>query len=478
MRSGMRHGKGVMPTPGASSPQPVSPLYAWALWCGGLDEAKNIYTTAETYRQFGASDNAVGPITSSGKAISDSSRAAYWDKVYKVSDWQINHHSQGKSIDAINNWPGNGASAYDEPAKVAAYDDLNNNGTYEPAKGELPAMLGNQMLYSVNNDAAFKSETGAASMPLEVHTYTYGYNCKKGILENTFFVDYYLINKSKSDFDSFYVGMWSDIDLGAYFDDAMGSVPNKAFFSYNYSDSDALYLDSMPMISVYPVNKDLSKFMYYANNFSVTGNPRNGTAKDYYGYLKGNWKDGSCLQEGGNGYTPNSQSSCTDFMFNGNPFDTTSWSMVNEVRYGLDIRGLGSVYFGDFKAGDTLKITWAFSAHWKHHRNREKQYFSMIDNIDYIKGLYKNGGFETLCKTPLSIQKTEATDNIAVYPNPSKRLFTIEAPEKATYEVYDSNGKLVQTIVANGRTRFSLTHSGIYLLRNSSSGAQKRLVVY
>lgn len=477
IKSGMSHGFGAMPRHKDSTQKPINPLFRWTLWCGGLDENKEIYAMAETYRQFDVSDNAVGPVTAQGNAVSDSVRAAYWDKVHKVSDWQVNHHLNGKTIDAVDNWPGNGDPGFDEPKQIAAFIDLDNDGVYEPSKGETPQMRGNQMLYTVNNDAAIKTVTGAGSMPLEVHSYTYGFNCKEGILQNTFFMDYYLINKSESDFDSFYVGIFTDLDLGKFNDDAIGSLVDKAFFSYNYDDSDVYYADSIPMISVFPVNEDLTKFLYYNNDFRVTGNPRNGTARDYYGYLSGRWKDGKCLQKGGNGYPWNGKTTCTDFMYDGNPFDTTSWSMTNEVSFGHDIRGVGSVNFGTFRSGDTIKITWAFSAHWKNHKDREKQYFNMIDDIDYIKDLYKNEGFESLCKTPLSIRKADKTEGLAVYPNPSTGIFTIDSKEQNDFDIYSSDGKLVKTLRVNEKTEFTLDAKGMYLIRNQSTGAQSTLIV-
>lgn len=478
LKTSMSHGHGEMPKTTDTSQTAPSPLFAWALWCGGLHNGNIFPVQAETYRQFLRSDNAVGPVNDSGLAISDPVRAAYWDKMHKVNDWEVNQHLNGKQVLAVDNWPGNGDASFNEPAQVGDFRDLNNNDVYEPGNGETPGMKGNQMLYSVNNDAIIKSVTGSPILPLETHMYAYGFNCKEGILDNTFFMDYYLINKSKLDIDSFYVGMWSDMDIGGYYDDAMGSIPQKGFFAYNYDDSDDVYVDSIPMISVYPVSHDLSKFIYYNNDFTVTGNPENDRPGDFYNYLRGRWKNGGCVRRGGDGYHINDSFPCTDFMFDGNPFDTSSWSMTNERAFGRDIRGVGSVLYPTFKAGDTIKITWAFSAHWKHHDDRAKQYLTMIDDIDYVKGLYKNNGFDNLCKTPLGVRQPESASQAVVYPNPSSGLFHIASDEEQQYDIYNSSGQLVKTLTVNGKTSFNLSHKGIYLLKERNSGQQSRLVVY
>lgn len=456
----------------------INTLYSWALWCGGLDENKQIYTTASTYRQYDDYDYDLGPVTNQGTAVSNPSRKAQWDEVYKVSDWQVNNHQISSPIDAVNRWPGNGDANHGEPAQLAGFIDTDNDGVYEPSSGEVPAMKGNQMLYSVCNDVVQQKYTGAQSMPLEIHTYTYAFNCEAGVLQNTFFIDYYLINKSKNDYDSFHVGMWSDFDLGFLMDDAIGSVANKAFFAYDYDNADELLSDSVPMISVYPVSQDLERFTYYGNDFSFIGNPVSHVEEHFYGYLSGTWKDGECIQKGGNGHPISGKSDCTQFMYDGNPFDKSSWNMKQEFPFGVDVRGVGSVNFGEFDAGDTIKITWAFSMHWKHNKEPERQYFNMIDEIDYVKNLYKDNGFNNLCRTPLTVNESESALQVAFYPNPSTGKFTIQNTGKANYDLYNAEGKLIRNIKVDRQASFRLEAKGIYLLRNSTTGACSKLVVH
>ncbi|MEZ4847899.1 MAG: hypothetical protein R3B93_04605 [Bacteroidia bacterium] len=75
----------------------------------------------------------------------------------------------------------------------------------------------------------------------------------------------------------------------------------------------------------------MSKFIYYNNDFSLTGNPE--IAQHYYGYLTGFWKDGTPIVDNyddgmgpGNGYRPSGDGPESDYMF--------SWRSL--CGYGLD----------------------------------------------------------------------------------------------------------------------------------------------
>ena len=75
----------------------------------------------------------------------------------------------------------------------------------------------------------------------------------------------------------------------------------------------------------------MSKFVYYTNDGSVTGNPVSAT--DYYNYLKGIWIDGTLMTYGGNGHragTGATTDTC-DFMFPGNS-DPYGWGTHGKIE--------------------------------------------------------------------------------------------------------------------------------------------------
>ena len=91
---------------------------------------------------------------------------------------------------------------------------------------------------------------------------------------------------------------------------------------------------------------NMSKFVYYNNDFSDFGNPENAT--HYYGYLKGIWKNGQPMTYGGNGGDINNPE--CDFMFPGNTDSNfnTNWDETTAGNTPSDIRFLQSA--GPFTA--------------------------------------------------------------------------------------------------------------------------------
>lgn len=60
----------------------------------------------------------------------------------------------------------------------------------------------------------------------------------------------------------------------------------------------------------------MRRFLYFNNNSTITGDPT--SAKEYYNYMKGLWRDSRSLKFGGTGYNPNSAAGVNShFMFPG-----------------------------------------------------------------------------------------------------------------------------------------------------------------
>jgi hypothetical protein len=78
----------------------------------------------------------------------------------------------------------------------------------------------------------------------------------------------------------------------------------------------------------------MSKFVYYNNDFTVIGNPENGT--HIYNYLRGIWKDNVPMTFGGDGHGSGSGSTTTecDFMFPGTSDDQFSGQEWTEQTAG------------------------------------------------------------------------------------------------------------------------------------------------
>lgn len=106
----------------------------------------------------------------------------------------------------------------------APFDDKNGNGTYEPTV-DVPGVKGSdQTIWFVANDvdpgkATFIYGTNPLGIEMQATIWAYA---QTGALGNMFFRKYKIINKSNVTFDSMYVSMWSDVDLGNASDDFAG----------------------------------------------------------------------------------------------------------------------------------------------------------------------------------------------------------------------------------------------------------------
>ncbi len=339
-------------------------IYAGALWIGGLDAGGSLRVAAMTYRQTG-NDFWPGPLDLNDASV-DQSVCNEFDKHWKISRkevedfvaWQLDPPAYPNYTVplSIQNWPGNGAPGQDQ--YLAPFHDEQGDGIYNYMDGDYPGfdldgtgscdhnqLFGDQVLWWVFNDRGnIHSESGATAIGLEIHAQAFGFETNDEINNMTFY-SYKIINRSTTQLDQTYFGQWTDADLGYAFDDYVGCDVGRGLgYTYNGNANDGgsaqpgpdSYGANPPAIgmdffegpiadSADGVDNDrdgqldeageqiiMSKFIYYNNDGSVTGNPDNAT--HFYNYLSGFWKDGSPLTYGDDAY--GGTVPC-DFMFPG-----------------------------------------------------------------------------------------------------------------------------------------------------------------
>jgi hypothetical protein len=113
-----------------------------------------------------------------------------------------------------------------------------------------PVMLGDQMLWTVFNDAAPQQHNhhagSTAPLGIEVHQTTWAYDDPGGP-GNTIFIRYKLFNMGLNAIEDLYISLWTDPDLGDHADDLMGcDTLNDLFFCYNSDNDDAGHYGSTP----------------------------------------------------------------------------------------------------------------------------------------------------------------------------------------------------------------------------------------
>ncbi|MBK6838038.1 MAG: hypothetical protein IPG90_06965 [Bacteroidetes bacterium] len=346
-------------------------LFSGAIWVGGLDNQGNLKMAAQTYRQSG-NDFWPGPLDVTNATITNDVCQKY-DKHWKINKADVadfvnyyNSHSgdlDGYTVpDAIKTWPGNGDATLNQGQFLAPFEDVDSNGVYDYQTGDYPRfnlsstgqqcgeyLLGDQTIWWVFNDAGnIHTETGSRfNIGVEIQAQAFGFNTNDEINNMTFY-KYKIINRSSTTLFSTYFGSWVDADLGNAFDDYVGCDVQRGFgYCYNgdadddgatgyginppaigmdffegplADDSDAVDNDRDLIVDEPGEQIIMSKFVYYNNDFSNTGNPS--TDLHYYNYLRGIWKDGSKLLYGGTGYQ--SGGDTCDFMFPGDT-DPTGW---------------------------------------------------------------------------------------------------------------------------------------------------------
>ena len=335
----------------------TSALYASAMWIGGYTNG-SLRTAAMTYRQNGY-DFWPGPLDTTN-ASTDTAVTLAYNKVWKINrydianfiyNWNAGKVQNGTFIPAANilNWPAQGTGNYSR--SMAPFVDVNHNGIYDPMHdGDYPLIKGDQMIWSVYNDALSKhGESGSvAPLGIEVHASAYAFLCpniadSNVVLNNTTFYNYQIYNRSQNQYDSTQMSLWVDSDLGDYQDDFVGcNVMNNFGYQYNGENYDRDvsggigYHNNLPVFACNILNGPLanpndgidnnnngvideanerclmSGFTYYNNTGSaVNGNPSaNQGGLPYYELMHERWENGIPMTFGGSGLGPASNTPC------------------------------------------------------------------------------------------------------------------------------------------------------------------------
>jgi hypothetical protein len=343
-------------------------IFAGALWIGGLDAGGQLKVAAMTYRQTG-NDFWPGPLDTTTVSI-DGTTCNAFDKHWKIKREEVEQFVAWVEDPTSNptyavplviqTWPGNGDPSLGQGRYLAPFVDVDGDAIYNYAAGDYPAfdltgelgcdkfqVHGDQCLWWVFNDKGnIHSETGAASIGLEIHAQAFAFATNDEINNMTFYT-YKIINRSTVSMEDTYFGQWTDADLGEYQDDYVGcDVARGLGYTYNGDNDDGS--SSTPAPGTYGANPPaigmdffegpvadpgdgidndrdgildepgeqiiMSKFVYYDNDFSIRGNPENAT--HFYNYLSGFWKDGTPFTYGGNAY---GGTDVCNYMFPGDP---------------------------------------------------------------------------------------------------------------------------------------------------------------
>ncbi len=279
-------------------------IYGAGIWIGAKIGGQTRVTLAEYTSEY-----TPGPMQN-GTYIPD-------QPAFKV--YEINRGDNSESNSDWANWP------VDQGAPL---DSTGN-----------PLVLGDQMTWSVCNDADPSKHTNAAgsTVPLgvEIRQSSYAF-ARAGALGNVIYMNFKIFNKGGNLLDSTFVSFWFDPDLGEASDDLVGcDSANLLGYCYN-SGADNLYGIAPPAVGLmflqgpmvpggagdtaaffgrkYPGHRNLSMTSF--NRYVNGTDPDNPTAT--YNYMKGLNRDGSTVINPMNGQP-------TKFVASGDPVTVTGW---------------------------------------------------------------------------------------------------------------------------------------------------------
>lgn len=500
-----------LPSPSGAGP---STIYAANVWIGGLDAAQNKYLSA---RDYGSGFNApAGPLNAAGET--DSLACIHWDRIFKAEGNTIKNFlddlpsfvndpgTASTLYPEVMGWPGKGnpyfadIRGFDLPDQdLAPFFDSDQDGLYNPLAGDYPAVqlkdkqafVPAEMLWCVWN-SQYAGSTSA--FQFEEQQTVWAFNCSnQPVLKNTIFTSHKIINKSSITLDSFFMDMWSDIDLGCNEDDYIGSNPAlNCYFAYNQDVVDGLIGNTCdgvstfsgipPVQSVTFLNRPMDKFMYYTQSGSLgSGTSDPSSSAEYYNYLTGSWRDGTPLSAGGTGYNPGTNNPPANFAFPDAPSNPNAWSMCSSNIPSIDIRGLGINKIGTFQPGQVEELTVAWTVH--PDPVLPCGLGSAFGEIALVHSLFDES-FGTVC-SPLTAAPEPLHIGFALFPNPASQSLTIRYDDLTIQEIriFSADGRLIR-VVQNVPTKdvtldVSGLTAGLYevqVLTSAGSVVQKLVV--
>lgn len=367
----------------------VSHLFTGGLWLSGVTESGNLRSAIVLYPNGNVTDFWPGPIRSDG--LTDATACSDWDRFFKVNKSDVDAHladynannTINQPIGSIYTWPGRDNPYFEDYAgyslpteqDLAPFVDLDDDGLYDPSKGEYPDIKGDQSIWWVYNDIGNRHlESGTDPIGVEVQVLAYAKSSSDPALDYTTFYDYKVINKWGWSSTEFYAGMFIDPDLGCYLDDFIGvdSTRNMAY-CYNADDQDGItedgacpgntetYGEAIPILGITLLNSSVAE---PALGSCIATKPRfSNIASDFtifhHNLMQGKWSNGRPLTYGGSGYNDGTNTDTVRYIFPDEPSDPSGWSACSAGIDGFDNSLVMSSGPTDLTIDQTIELTMA-----------------------------------------------------------------------------------------------------------------------
>ncbi|MFN0033561.1 MAG: T9SS type A sorting domain-containing protein, partial [Saprospiraceae bacterium] len=351
------------------------------------------------------------------------------------------------------------------PTPLAPYAGMDNDFVYNPLNGDfpvvqlrgIPSFVPAEIIWCVFNDnGGPHANSNGKPLKVEIQLTVWAFNCPdQHLMNNTLFTSHKIINRATEITDSTFLGIWTDVDLGCYLDDYVGSNPSlNTMYAYNQDAVDGqpgstcqgvpTFANVAPAQSVTFLNHPLDKFVAYNN--SGSGIPAGTTGPiapaEYYNYLTGSWRDGTPLTYGGSGYNPaNPGAAPVSHSFPEPPNDPNGWSMCTAGLPFGDRIMIGTTNLGQLLPGQIEELVTA----WAFHPNPSLPcgIGTTLSDVAAIQALY-DGGFKSVC-SPISKAPELPADSLDLFPNPTAGTAILRYGKLTplSLRAFDAAGRLV-----------------------------------
>ncbi|MCK6691474.1 MAG: T9SS type A sorting domain-containing protein [Thermoanaerobaculia bacterium] len=412
--------------------KPCAGLDETGLWLGARDSAGQVRVSCARTDGYYGHPFVTGPL--SGNWPDDSLNSRNWDRFFQVSRADLEHHRadwlDNGQIDhplpAITGWPGRAnphfVTRHGFPlpdGDLAPFVDLNGDGIYNAFDGDYPhpaglhpKVLPGVLIWNIFNDAY--GDFHQVPLGVEIHQSAWAPACDTGVLSESVFFSFRIINRSGAALDSAVAAIWMSPRIGNERDDAFGTdLLRNSVFIYGHDNTDELpthpyepkyaFGDNPPAFSFTSLSRP-----FYKCPYRYQGGPCDpplvllsaGSPPDFFRYLHGYWRDGKPLTFGRDGYDyDNTGNLPTDFAFPGDPNDPGSWALNNVWNYSVcswNTEVLPVISLGRLEAGASAAFDFAFSYHRGEGLNHLQNVTYLYERVDQLQSYYDHQ-FQDAC---------------------------------------------------------------------------------
>ncbi|MGB0165511.1 MAG: T9SS type A sorting domain-containing protein [Luteibaculum sp.] len=443
-------------TPGFTTADGKSIMWGANLWYLGYDANENLRGAVEI-GSFGEIQHKSGTINSDPNQASKPLVSVTSEE---IRDHIQNYRNAGYTMpDGIKDWPANGDTTIGEMFQMAPFVDLDQDGIYDPMEGDHPDIIGDHCIYMIKHE---NGAAGRSALGVEEHymfsLFNQDFNGSEE-LKNSLVLNLTLYHRGIDPIEELHVGFFQDGDLGNIDDDFIGSSKAaNALFFYNADNDDDATDDGF---GVNPPGLAIGNMfcnLFGTMSLNFDGNP---TATDpetdeqFFNYLNGRWKDGTCQIESFNGHVSAHQGGdirVAEFVFDGDIKSQMGWTEINEENLPKDQRGLMILKPVPFAPGDKRSFTLVYALigdKGDHLDNGVAAIEALSVVEDELSSLYGNHPLianstncsnieiDRECGFGSSISQLEDA-KVRIYPNPSKGEFYIQS-SNAISEVLVNN---------------------------------------